>query len=336
MKTAIGCDIGHSTVKLSFTANGEVRNIIFPSVAVPAFRISNEIEAAKAEKETVSVNGIPYFFGDAAAFQSAGNASSGLTDDWINKPEHTALLLGAFKKLNEAGVDIDDSIISLGLPTNLVRQYKDELKRIVNSLVKPDTVFVMPQSIAPFHTVSYDKDGYEYRSKIGSGSVLDEEAWGVVEVGYYTTDFMLIDKGRWAQKSEGACKGVYVAAERLKETLTSKNINCTLIACEKALRDKTIKNFGTVISVSQEVDESISEIVSMIEDESQRLLKDRARDIEGVLIAGGGAPLVFDKLKAKWPHAVLAENSRFAVSEGMRRYGEYDLRRRGFQPVITK
>lgn len=330
LKIAVGCDIGHSTVKISFAqSNGIVQQIIFPSVAVPAFTISDETESARAAKETVLVNGTPYFFGDTALFQSAGVAAAGLVDDWIEKPEHTALLLGAIKKVTEAGVDIKNATLCLGLPTNLCSRFKDRLKDLVNGLVDVDAVMVMPQAVAPYQTIVFDESGFP----IENGRVLLEDAWGVVEVGYYTTDFMLIDKGRFFQGAEGAGKGVHVSAQRLMRTLAERGLDCDLFECEGALRTKTIKNFGKTVDVSAEVDEAISEITRMVVDEATRLMKDKARRLSGVLIAGGGAPLVFDQIREQWSHAVMADNFRFSVAEGMRRYGEADLRRRGF-PVV--
>ena len=45
------------------------------------------------------------------------------------------------------------------------------------------------------------------------------------------------------------------------------------------------------------------------------------RKLDGVLLAGGGAPIVHPHIQAKWPHAYLADKPRLAVAEGMRRFG---------------
>lgn len=325
-KSAIGIDIGHSTVKLSYSLNGEKHTMIFPSVAIPAFTITDEAEAARAAKETVMVGETNFFFGDTALFQSAGIAASGLVDDWIEKPEHMALLLGALKKLADAGVNIEESVLCLGLPTNLNARFKDRLKELVASVVKTDTVMVMPQAVAPYQGIILDEDGFP----VDGGRKLLEESWGVVEVGYYTSDFMLIDKGRFYQGGEGACKGVHVAAQRLMRTLSDQGLDCDLFECEEALRTKKIKVFNKERDVTNEVNDAIAEIVRMVIDEATRLMKDKARRLSGVLVAGGGAPLVYKQIYDQWPHAIEAPNARFAVAEGMRRFGEADLRRRGF------
>jgi len=99
---------------------------------------------------------------------------------------------------------------------------------------------------------------------------------------------------------------------------------------EEMLRTKRMKDMGRVVDLSKEVEDSVNEIVTLVEDESNRLMKDKVRRLDGILVAGGGAPLVIEKFTEKWPHSVLSENPRFSVSEGMRRFGEADLRRRGF------
>ena len=319
-------DIGHSTVKLSYRLGKEVKQIIFPSVARPAFTINDDETAKAAARETVEVDGVPYFFGQTALFQSAGQAVSGLVDDWIERPEHTALILGAIKKLEDSGVVMKDAVVCMGLPTNLASKYRDRLKAIMNKLVEVDTVLVMPQSHAPLYTMVFDQEGFG----IDGGNKLRDEAWGVVEIGYYTTDFMVIDKGQFFQGAEGACKGVHVASQRLHRTLNERGIDCSLMDAEEMLRTKRMKNMGRMVDLTKEVGDSVGEIVTLVEDESNRLMKDKVRRLDGVLIAGGGAPLVIEKFTEKWPHSVLAENPRFSVSEGMRRFGEADLRRRGF------
>jgi len=325
-KHAIGMDIGHSTVKLSFRLGKEVRQIIFPSVARPAFTINDDETARQAARETVDVGGVPYFFGQTALFQSAGQVVSGLVDDWIERPEHTALISGAIKKLEDAGVVMKDSVLCMGLPTNLASKYRDRLKAIVNKLVEVDTILVMPQSHAPLYTMVFDQEGFG----IDGGNKLRDEAWGVIEVGYYTTDFMIIDKGQFFQGAEGACKGVHVASQRLHRTLADRGVDCSLMDAEEMLRTKRMKDMGRVVDLSKEVEDSVNEIVTLVEDESNRLMKDKVRRLDGILVAGGGAPLVIEKFTEKWPHSVLSENPRFSVSEGMRRFGEADLRRRGF------
>jgi len=40
-----------------------------------------------------------------------------------------------------------------------------------------------------------------------------------------------------------------------------------------------------------------------------------------IIVAGGGAPLVVDRLKAKWPHVVMLPDHRIAIADGFCRLG---------------
>lgn len=318
---AIGFDIGHSTVKISFSIDGVKHEIIFPSVATPAFSISDENEERRAAEETVTVKGRPYFFGNTALIQGGLSGSTGLSEGWIDTPEYEALMRGGFKKIRALGVEPDECVIVMGLPTSLHSRQKAALKQMAAECTK-GRVLVMPQSLAPYHGLMLDEVGNP--SSIRS---MESEAWAVVEVGYFTTDIMLMQAGgTWVEKAAGCSRGVALAADALMRAMGEKNVTVDLNEAEKALQTKNIKYFGKSLDVSAEANVAISSIVADVLDTSKKLIEPHVRKLDGVIIAGGGAPLVFDEIKAKWPHAVLADNHRFSVSEGMRRYALVTLR----------
>ena len=47
----------------------------------------------------------------------------------------------------------------------------------------------------------------------------------------------------------------------------------------------------------------------------------KARSMDGIIVAGGGAYLVGPSLKAKYPNAEILPQPRFAVAEGYARFG---------------
>ena len=112
---AIGFDIGHSTVKISCFADGVKHDIIFPSVATPAFTISDENEQRRAIEETVVINGKPYFFGKTALIQSGLSGSTGLSESWIDTPEYEALMRGGLKKIRALDINPDECVIVMAI-----------------------------------------------------------------------------------------------------------------------------------------------------------------------------------------------------------------------------
>lgn len=315
---AIGLDLGHSAVKISATDHkGEALRITFPSVVSTAIPLSGDIERTLAAEETITVGTRGYFFGDTARLQGGSSVISGLSENWITTPEHTVLLLGALRKLAAAGIDVVKPLLVLGLPTNLFRRQRDQLKALVTHHLPDAEVFVIPQGIAPYHAVMLAPHGGPAPDRH-----IARESWGVIEVGHFTTDFMLVKEGRWIEHGSGVCSGARVAAEHLVRLLGSRGITTTWQDGEMALHEGQLRHFGEVLKVPAERDQALRIIVGEVIDTATRLIESEASNLHGVIVAGGGANLVINALREKWPHVVMVDEPRFAVSEGMRRYGD--------------
>jgi len=313
----IGHDIGHSAVKTTaISKTGSIVKLLIPSVVCSAFSISDEAEAKRAEAETVVIDGRAFFIGDTARTQGGSSVSSGLTEDWIDSPEHAALLVGSLNKLANHGVDTSNPDLVLGLPTHLFTRQKARLAEIVRRNVTANDIKIIPQSMGPYYEFMLTADGLP-----AQGRSVDSESWGVVEIGYFTTDFMLVQEGRWVERASGVCSGVRVAAEHLVRLLAERNITIDLVEAEEALRTGFIRDFGKKHDVSDLAKAAADLIVTEVIDTAARLMEPFARRIDGVIVAGGGGALCYPLIKGRWPHAILATDSRFSVSEGMRRIG---------------
>jgi plasmid segregation protein ParM len=117
---------------------------MFPSVVIPAISISHDGEAARAALETVHINGKSWFFGDTAIRYSGGMTTTGLLDNWIETPEHYALIAGAIKKLEQNGISGAQHMIVMGLPMKNFDAHSPILKAIMKNIVLNE-VKVMPQ-----------------------------------------------------------------------------------------------------------------------------------------------------------------------------------------------
>jgi len=313
MSAAIGLDIGHSAVKLAISdSKGERHHLVVPTAVCQAFRISDEIEAERAAKETVRVGNVDYFIGETAVVQGGINVTTGLSEDWVNTPEHTALMVGTFQKAC-ALAKVEHPRLVLGLPTHLYARQREKLRDIAITALGVKDVRVVPQPMGPYFEAMFDEKGVPM-------SAVNEESWGVVEIGYFTTDFMLMMHGRWVEKASGTCSGARVAAEHLQRILGDKGVTAELSECDEALRKRQIRNFNTKLDVTNEVNEAISILANEVVDHATRLMEPYARRLDGVIVAGGGAAFMFDKIKERWPHATSPQNPRLSVAEGMRRF----------------
>lgn len=315
-KTIIGLDIGHSAVKVVSVSAAGRREFMFPSVVIPAFSISDEAEAARAAEETVGIGQRRFFVGETALVQSCGNPPSlGLTNDWIETPEHSALIAGAAKKLEKLGVDLRSSLIVTGLPSALHAHQKDRMREVVRQQI-PAEVLVAPQPLGPLQTLLL--------TAAGTPSPAHDplrERWAVVEIGHFTTDFLLFQSGRMIEKASGSCGGIRLAAEHMQRLLNERNIQIDPFEAEQALRDRHIKYFGKSLDVTEYAKQSIALIASEVMDTASRVLDPVARKLDGILVAGGGAPVIFSELSLKWHHAKMVTAPRMAIAEGFCRLG---------------
>lgn len=313
MPHAIGLDIGHSAVKV---ATGEF--LIFPTAATPAVNLSVDAANSSAKTDTVRVGSESYFVGDTAVIHSNGRVLDGLRDDWISSDEHAALLVAGYQKAIRT-LGSDSAVVVLGLPSRLHGSQKDRLREIAaaNLLIGKDMVHVLPQPLAAYYNMIIKADGTP------DESVGEAQKWYVIDIGYYTTDFGMVEKGVWSAAGQESISGTHVAASKLKHLIGNKlGVDVTVRVCEEVLRTKSIRDQGQVIDLSDLVEEAVASVAnSIIDGATQVFGAGPIRGAHGIFIAGGGTALMFDRLKKAWPHAVCAQNPRFAVAEGMRRYG---------------
>lgn len=312
--SSVGLDVGHSAVKVA-TAAGRA---IFPTAVIPAFVLHDELAAQKARRDTIKIGDESFFVGDTAVIQGRLTSNPGLYEDWVDSAEHAALLLAGFRRAQELGAS-NDSLVVLGLPAGLYSRQRDKLRDDASRLLQTRVV-VMPQPVGPFSLHMLDE-----RGRLKSAHAMDHESWAVIEVGYFTTDFTLIRQGSWIEDKSVSCSGVRVATERLQRILSSKGIAATLFECEEVLRERRLIEFGRTVDMAAEVEQAQQPLVAEIFDTAHRLFAADARRLDGIIITGGGAPLVFSSLKARWPNAVQPSEPRFSVAEGMRRYGDFKL-----------
>lgn len=310
----VGLDIGHSAVKAA--ANGGIQ-FSFPSIAGVAIEIDDPGERALAAKETVTVGRADYFFGETALLQCGSGIATGLSEDWIETPEYSALLQGGLKKLAEKGLCSDSQfILVLGLPAKFHHRQRKQAEEIARQFAPNATIRVLPQPYGPYQKLMTDENGFPSKRHD-----MSQEEWAVVEIGYYTTDFTLIRKTRPIQRGSDSCSGMRVAAENLQRMFEKERIKTDLYGATIALETRQVRMWNRMIDVAAQVDKALAPLIATITDKAEQLWSDNIHAINGVIIAGGAASLVYPALRQKWEHVIVEQNPRFAVAEGFRRYG---------------
>lgn len=311
--SVIGLDIGHSAVKV---AAGSKDVVIFPTAAAPAITLGVTGAAEKAKADTVTVSGRDFFVGETALIHTNGVALDGLTDGWIESEEHLALLKSGYQRGLEKTGEVDGHLV-LGLPSRLHLQQQKRLTELAALNLGLDTakVTVIPQPLAAYMHSVLDEEG-------NPKADFTKETWGIIDIGFYTADYGLIHGGVWSAAGAQSSAGANRMAEMLMNKIKAQyNIELTLRRCDEILRTRSVKLMGKVEPMGDLVDEVAEAYARQVIDFAVRVFGTALPTLDGILVAGGGSDLVFKHLKNSWPHAATIKNPRFAVAEGMRRYG---------------
>lgn len=328
----VGLDIGHSAVKMTYESqDGKPARSLWPALACPAITITNPLEAQRVKADTVTVDGKPYFVGATARLQSQADLPVGLRDDWIETPEHAALIAMAAKIVQEEGGPDVSRLWVIGLPVVQYARDASRLATIAERLLPPtDRVKVMQQPDAVYYGRIYTRDGLP-----APGVSPDHEAWAVVDIGYYTTDVVLYERGRYIEAAAARYDGMRGVVEAIQRELALQGLDRSIVEIEEAMPRGVLMHRGQPHDFSAEVRRAVDYFTAKIIEETGRVMGRRINALNGILVAGGGASLTIEPFQRVWPHAQLAQDihhepskdgtalhgSRFAIAEGYYRYG---------------
>lgn len=330
-KLSIAIDGGHSMFKVrAALLSSPVNRISFqiPTVVIPAFALSNEQTRQRAEAETVELDGRRYFFGETALRQGRSDVYTGQNADWIESPQHDALVLGAWRKVMQAvGMHPTRVHLVMGLPAKFVGSQREILRERIVALLTPRLlpgqtlrVMVQSQADAPLQWLSIRGDG-----TLDPHRVLDNEAWGVIEIGHYTTDFALSDRGSMMEYAAVSCPGMHLVYDAMSSAMSQAKLPTSLDVVETAVRTGSIKLFGQRTDVSHLLVQAKAGFDAVVMDEAERIFGQKAAVLDGIIVGGGGAELLLDRLKNRYPNAVSADEPRMMVAEGFCRLGMLSL-----------
>lgn len=334
----IGLDVGHSSVKAAYdTPSGENKLLFFPSLSIPAIQLSDDAEMIRAKTDTVSINGIEYFVGETAEIQGT-RVLSDVSENWLESAGYKALVKAAIQKITIANGSMPKLIIA-GLPTSLYKSQRDQLRSIMGQIAGSSVeIKIIPQALGAFQYNFLDEEGRQQPNRS-----FTKESWGIIEVGYFSTDFMVMrghnGEARWVQNASGICSGIHLAANRLAQLISDeiiingKHPTISTRDAENALKTGEIKFYGK-IDVTEQVRKATMTILDEVDRAATRYMEAEAATLDGIFLAGGGAPLIYNSLKERWPHITMANNPRYAVAEGYFRYGKGILRAR--QSLLNK
>lgn len=333
MKSSVsmGIDVGHSSVKISIKSGDKTPLVgaseIFPTVVRNWTQIANEETARKALIDTVEINGRKFFVGVTAQRQGQAESFSGQSRNWIETEPHDALLVSAWNRacsiLSRNDFAHPDCVsLVLGLPASYYAEQRETLRNRANLLLQPLIknhqelhIYIESQSRAPLLCVTFDADGRE------TGHAGEDESWGVVEIGQFTTDFTLHDRGQEVNSAATSARGTHMVYERIAAIFKQQSHVSDFETISTAIHHRKIKVYGKETDVSDLIAPAIAEFSNYILEEVATRFGEKARGMDGIIVAGGGAYIVGQEIKSKYPNAIIPPNPRFTVAEGYSRFG---------------
>ena len=294
----LGIDIGFGFTKAT---NGK-ETFIFKSIFGDASEIqfwADFGDSMPTDHIHVSIDGKSYFVGDLAEQQS--NVLNFTLDQERLITDYVRILAltiaGLFLKSNSP-INVPINVVS-GLPIGFFKQNHERFNEILtghhsityhshngNKTTREiyiNKVRMLPQPLGSILNCLMDDNGKIINDELANQKV------GVVDIGFRTTDFTILDHLRYIDRGSrtfdnGISKGFGVISNKLRERC---GVSVELYRLYKAAEEGTIKMRGHGFSFEKIRDQVYSQLASTIANDLDRLWADDW-DIDSIILTGGG------------------------------------------------
>lgn len=323
-----GIDVGRSAVKgVAYSGNNRWE-VLFPTAVSKTTAVTFAVSQA-TERDTVMLNGENYWTGETSQIQHMGATAVGTSDAWVATDEHDVLVLSAINRLVAEGAPYDPqfTVVTLGVPSRVFKDRRDLVKTVKErassyltvSGVSP-AIEVQAQPMGVIGSIALNGDGSS-----NTANSIDARSFAVVEVGQATTDFTAVIRGNVVVESTTSCEGVAMVISSVSQGLAARPSPITLpeSAAQSLLVTRSLQVYGKALPMGDEIDAAVRDVLMprIMAQFNEAFNKQTLQFVDQILVAGGGAPIVFPEISKLFPHAVLVEKSRFAVADGLAKLG---------------
>ncbi|CAG9180309.1 hypothetical protein LMG23992_04209 [Cupriavidus laharis] len=303
--STIAIDVGYGNTKSAWALGSDITMNMFPSLAPLAANTALNSFGGGLFKSrnvvTVEVDGARYEVGPDVSISGAHvHTGRALSEDFAATPNYAALLGGA---LHYAGAREVDRLV-LGLPVHNTQKYAAHLKdRFSGSHdfgwgeIHIGSVLPLPQPLGTL--ISYIQQ---------SGKKYDpENAYLVIDVGYFTTDWVVahgytVDDTR----SGGVPGGAAHVYQQVASLITADQVQPIegIERIDKAIREsKPLVYFGKDLDVGPYLKEAMAITQQSVKEIQTRV--GRPDDLRSIILTGGGAQLYAPAIRAAFPQNVI-------------------------------
>lgn len=295
-------------------------------------------ERALTDYFHVTVDGKSYFVGDLAEQQST-SVSFTLDQERMMSDYARLFALTVTGLLLKKDPVVEEPIhIVSGLPVGFYRQYHDRFRDTlkgrhqvvfhspdggrVAKKIQVEQVQLLPQPMGSALNLLMNDNGQISEKELARQKI------GVVDIGFRTTDYLVVDRLRYVERSSrtmdtGVSKAFNIIAGKLRE---NSGVNVELYRLYGAVESGTIRMRGQAFSFAKIRDQIFAHLAATIVGDLERLWANDW-DLETILLTGGGAKEIGPHIQALLPGNVrVAANrgdARLANVQGYLKYGRH-------------
>lgn len=318
----ISVDVGYGYTKAVSDTGARVS---FPSATAPG--AVNPIEGAGGmfERKTdysvriTDLNGSVERRVGQSALQSAACRTFIAREE---KPAdmHDVLLLTAAYLVSDSA----EPSLAVGLPLSYYKAQKDALKERLESINAWVSVNGNREKYMRFKSVKVFPQGTG--ALVAYGSVPERGLIGLIDIGTYTTDYLLFEMQDGVPAPIVDACGAYetgiflaheaVALEYKKATGATLPLKSYQKVFDSVINGEPVLHWGREINLTPAWLKMRRQIAETIVSGAVAAWKEQINQIALTVFAGGGSLVFFDVLKSMFPHPVLVEEGYFANAVG--------------------
>ncbi len=302
----IGIDVGYSNLKVvagEATAGQPQKKFLMPAGAGPAQKMPRPV----ADANTSAKAGVSVLIDDTewVAGVEPGRLQGQertLDRNYTKSKQYRALFLGALASLetNHIGHLVTGLPVSLHndheLRDHLVHSLQGRHEVIKGRVITVDNVSVIPQPLGAFMDLMSDFADIDL---IDKGRVL------ILDPGFFSLDWVVVEAGEIRNAFSNSS---YSAISRVLEVVHDRiqvdhNARVGVSKLECALRhgEREIYARGNKINFDRYLGEAANEVLTGALQAVQRSMRTEDRDVDLVMIAGGGAHIIEPAVREAFP-----------------------------------
>jgi plasmid segregation protein ParM len=298
----------------------------FPSVIGTAedIRFATDLIRGGGER-VVKYGNWRFFYGQQAVLQS--RVQSAIFDrSRVHDDTYKMLFVAALVELARFMPNAERLKVVTGLPVGffgdrpeVVKSFKGAYRIAAEGVMKiaVESVFVAPQPFGSLFRELLNERGKIDNSDIERGRI------GVIDVGTFTTDFVVSDELRYVQRLSGSVRiGWSKVINQVRQALADQHmLELMPYEVDRAVQAGEARVRGEPISLEALIKPAITDIRTAIIARA-RDLWGAATNLDMIFVSGGGGPHLYDTICKVYPHARLLDNAFWANAEGLYRFGK--------------